>query len=146
MFLVRVLSDTEALDCARMENLLRSDLNPVEETEGILNLLELSLDIDRPKVISLLNQMANQKRGLTDNVVRNQEQVVEETFRMLGRLSPESFRTHRLPLLKLPPEVLEALHQGRIEYTKAKAIARVKDDQFRGGSARVGNNTTSVSE
>ncbi|WP_199247005.1 ParB/RepB/Spo0J family partition protein [[Phormidium] sp. ETS-05] len=130
--IVRVLSDTEAKQYALTENLQRADLNPVEETEGILQLLELSLDMDRSKVISLLNQMANHKRGLTDNVVRNQEQVVEERFRMLGRLSSESFRTHRLPLLKLPLEVLEALRQGNIEYTKAKTIAKVKDEQFRG--------------
>jgi len=38
-----------------------------------------------------------------------------------------SFTTHRLPLLKLPDEILEALRQGKIVYTKATAIARVKD-------------------
>jgi len=37
-----------------------------------------------------------------------------------------SFTTHRLPLLKLPDEILEALRQGKIAYTKATAIARVK--------------------
>ncbi|MEP0884627.1 hypothetical protein NDI49_24060, partial [Trichocoleus sp. ST-U3] len=36
-----------------------------------------------------------------------------------------------LPLLKLPQEVLEALQTGRIEYTKAKAIALVKDETER---------------
>jgi ParB family transcriptional regulator, chromosome partitioning protein len=36
-----------------------------------------------------------------------------------------------LPLLKLPTEILEVLRQGKIEYTKAKAIALVKDEQQR---------------
>ena len=34
---------------------------------------------------------------------------------------------NRLPLLKLPTELLEALRQGNIAYTKAKAISGVKD-------------------
>ncbi|WP_199250096.1 ParB/RepB/Spo0J family partition protein [[Phormidium] sp. ETS-05] len=46
--IVRVLNDTEALECALMENLQRCDLNPVEETEGILRLLELSLGNSKP--------------------------------------------------------------------------------------------------
>ncbi len=33
--------------------------------------------------------------------------------------------------MKLPEEVLEALRSGRIEYTKAKAIAQVKDEASR---------------
>ena len=123
---VQALTDKQASQYALIENLQRQDLNPVEETEGILQLLELNLKIDQSKVISLLNQIANKKRGLTDNVVSNLEKVVEETFKTIGKLSPESFRTHRLPLLKLPPEIIEALRQGRIEYTKAKAIAKLK--------------------
>jgi ParB family chromosome partitioning protein len=43
----------------------------------------------------------------------------------------ETFTRNRLPLLKLPFEVLEALQTGRIEYTKAKAIAQVKDEASR---------------
>lgn len=44
-----------------------------------------------------------------------------------------SFVNHRLPLLNLPQNILEALHQGRIAYTKAQAIARVKDETLRQG-------------
>lgn len=36
-----------------------------------------------------------------------------------------------MSLLKLPAEILEVLRQGKIEYTKAKAIALVKDEQQR---------------
>ena len=42
-------------------------------------------------------------------------------------MSAESFRTHRLPLLKLPDDLLEALRTGQIEYTKAKALAKITD-------------------
>lgn len=43
----------------------------------------------------------------------------------------ESFVNNRLPLLNLPEDVLEALQQGKIAYTKAQAIARVKNEEQR---------------
>lgn len=50
------------------------------------------------------------------------------TLDRVGRFNPESFRTNRLPLLKLPEDVLNALRQGQLEFTKARAIAKIKDD------------------
>jgi ParB family transcriptional regulator, chromosome partitioning protein len=80
----------------------------------------------------LLHKLSNQSRRVTDNVVRSEERrIVEEVFTSVGRLSAESFRTHRLPLLKLPEEVLEALRRGEIQYTKAKEIAKVKTEELR---------------
>jgi ParB family chromosome partitioning protein len=38
----------------------------------------------------------------------------------------ESFVNNRLPLLNLPQDITEALRQGQIAYTKAKAIAQSK--------------------
>jgi ParB family transcriptional regulator, chromosome partitioning protein len=129
---VRQMSDAEAMQYALMENLQREDLNPVEETEGILQLLELSLKTDRSSIISLLNRMANQERRLTHNVIRKEDQeAILSVFKRIGRLSPESFRTNRLPLLNLSPDTLDAIRQGHIKYTKGKAIAKVKDNEIR---------------
>ncbi len=126
--LVRELSDEQAQQYALTENLQREDLNPLEETEGVLALLQLRLGRDREAVISLLNQLANTKRGITDNVVRNgEQQIIEAIFTGLGRFSAESFRTHRLPLLNMPEEIQGALGTGLIQYTKAKEIAKIKD-------------------
>lgn len=130
---VREMTDTEVLQYALVENLQREDLNPVEETEGILQLLEMRLQKDRDRIISLLNHIANSKRGLTGSAVRNHEQqLIQEVFATIGRrITPESFRTHRLPLLKLPPELFEALRYGRIEWTKAKEIAKLESESER---------------
>ena len=130
---VRELSDEEALALALIENLHREDLNPVEETEAILQLLALKLRIDVPEVSSLLYRMQNAVAGkITDNVIGKKEgEVVKEVFAGLGLMEWESFTANRLPLLRLPDEILEALRSGRIEYTKAKAIARVKDEAER---------------
>jgi ParB family chromosome partitioning protein len=65
-----------------------------------------------------------------ENVVgKSEKEIIQETFE--GLMSLESFMTHRLRLLNLPPEILEALKQGQIAYTKAKAIAKLDDADAR---------------
>ncbi|MEM7556458.1 MAG: chromosome partitioning protein ParB, partial [Cyanobacteria bacterium P01_A01_bin.84] len=83
--------------------------------------------------IKLLQKMENEAKGkVTPNVMGNsQGLIIEELFTSLGRMKWDSFVKNRLPLLKLPPDVLEVLRQGKLEYTKAKAIAKVKDDSAR---------------
>jgi len=130
---IRELSDEDSLQLALVENLQREDLNPVEETEGVLQLLALRLNIPRIDVPPLLYRMRNGTIGnINQNVLINSEaQAVETVFAELGTISWESFATARLPLLRLPPEILESLRSGKIAYTKAQVIARIKDDQQR---------------
>ena len=130
---VKELTDTEALQLALVENLQREDLNPVEETEGILQLLALKLEIETTEVVSLLYQMQNATAGkITDNVISNSKiESVNQVLTGLAKMNRESFTANRLPLLRLPEDLLEALRGGKIEYTKAKAIARVKDEDAR---------------
>lgn len=127
---IRKLSDEEALQLALVENLQREDLNPLEETEGILQLLSLRLKIPLTDVPPFLYRMRNEAIGsVNQNVLINEEaQAVQVVFAELGTISWESFATARLPLLRLPTEILKALRGGKIAYTKAQVIARVKDD------------------
>lgn len=130
---VREFNDRQALQVALIENLQRDDLNPIDETEGLLQLMAIDLDISTDEVVSVLHQAANaKKRGqdLTDNVIRQLE-MIESLLSTVGRFSAESFRVNRLPLLNLPQDLLEVLRQGKIEFTKARAIARVKDEDQR---------------
>jgi ParB family chromosome partitioning protein len=126
---IREMSDGMAAEVALLENLQREDLNPVEETEAILALLGQRLAMTQDEVIALLNRGANRQRKSVQNVLHSPEwQVVEQVFTAIGRFTPQSFRASRLRVLKLPEDVLEAVRAGKLEFTKAQAIAKLKSD------------------
>ncbi|MGJ3248538.1 MAG: ParB/RepB/Spo0J family partition protein [Elainellaceae cyanobacterium] len=94
---IRELSDTEAAEVALLENLQREDLNPVEETEGILELLERKLQKSKEEILALLNCAAHPKRASVQNVLHSPEwKTVEAVFTSVGRFSPNSFRASRV--------------------------------------------------
>ena len=130
---VRELNNSEALQFTLIENLQREDLNPVEETEGILQLLSVHLETPVEEVIPQLYRLENESKGKVTRNVTGKEttQQIEKIFNSLGFMSPSSFVRNRLPLLNLPQEILEALRAGKIAYTKASALARVKDEEAR---------------
>jgi ParB family chromosome partitioning protein len=135
---IRRLNDDEAIQFALIENLHREDLNPIEETEGVLQLLAFRLKLPVQAVPTLLYQMKNTPEkdvGIRNNVILNtkfnQEGEIQSVFQELGLMSWLSFTCNRLPLLNLPNEILDAIRCGKIAYTKALAIARVKDETQR---------------
>jgi len=132
--IIREISDENALVISLVENLQREELNSLEETEAILQLLGIKLKMEVEQVVKLLYQMGNEAKGkVTHNVVGNSDfEEIESLFSALGKLSWQSFVKHRLPVRKLPEEIKEALMAGQIEYTKALAISRIKDESDRG--------------
>lgn len=137
---IREMDDRQALEYSLTKFLLSEELNPIEQTQGILDLLSLELDQSVAEITSLLYRMQNEAKGkvsssVTRNVAGNWEkdsdkQIIEQLFAAIG-MSWESFIRHRLPLLNLPDDILDALQQGKIAYTKAQAIARLKDENQR---------------
>jgi ParB family chromosome partitioning protein len=142
---VRVVEfdDRQALTAAIVENLQREDLSPVEEAEGYLELLRARLEaepdfaqyrdpeVPLAGVVRLLRALSNRIAGLTkDNVVLNLEPAVAEVFSSVGRLTWQSFTTHRLPLLSMPAEITAALRSNQLPYTKARQIARLTAERL----------------
>ena len=73
---VRELTDSDAVQLALIENLLREDLNPVEETEGILQLLAIRLGRAVEEVPPLLHRLQRELKVATkvaNNVIGNDE-------------------------------------------------------------------------
>jgi len=145
------INDAEAIQLELLENFQREDLNPIEETEGVLRMLEVSLNLHRSEIIGLLHRKSRQQReagfelaaadtGVRTSTILNTAepdqqasnwQTIEDLFKVIGRFSPESFRTHRLPLLNLPEPLVAVIQTGQLEYSKARLIARIKDTATR---------------
>ncbi|WP_204141313.1 ParB/RepB/Spo0J family partition protein [Halomicronema sp. CCY15110] len=129
---IKRLSEKQAFKIALIENLKRENLNPLEETEGVLTLLTEELCCSVSEIHEILTQAATASKKntvLSENVSRQME-VIEAVLSSTIAITPESFRTSRLPLLTLPDRILEALRQGALEYTKAREIAKLKDDKL----------------
>jgi ParB family chromosome partitioning protein len=123
--------DITAVKLSRMENVRRRNLNALDDTEEILYLLTLVLKQQRDKVISLLYKFKNATEGkssLDPEIQGKIESVFQEVAPELGVMT---FVTSRLPLLKLPNDVLEAYSAGKLQYTKAVELGRVGDEALR---------------
>lgn len=131
---MRKYSDDEMLEIALIENLQREDLNPIEETQGILNLLELRLRAlgEDKGAVSVLNTMMHYRQGeIGNNVIPKIEETVERTFSMLS-MNWGSFLKNRVPLLSLPDDLKEALiHHRNFKPAHAREIGKVDNPAVR---------------
>lgn len=131
-----ICTDREAEELAAFENVKRVDLNPIDETNMVINMLKLRLElVDRQTTIDMIQSIYAQARSKAeldssrDNVVTEQAiQLATETIRQFtkGRLQLGTFVSHKLRLLNLPEDIVDAISNG-LEYTKAVAISKLDD-------------------
>ncbi len=126
---IKNLDDREALEVALLVNLQRQDLTEIEETEGVLHLLSLRLERSLSQTVSFLYRMDNESKSkVTQSVLGSHDgHAVESVFAKLGKMTWGSFVATRLPLLKLPHDLLEALRCGEITPIKARTLSRLTD-------------------
>ncbi len=103
--IVRELSDTQALELQLIENLQRTDLEPLEEAEGFSSMLELRGDDGKPLY------------------------TVKTIAARLGQETMYVYR--RLKLLALPPSAIQAMAGGQISPSVGSLIGRLPDEKLR---------------
>lgn len=118
------VDDNQFREIAIASNLLREDLNAIEETYAILDFLALRLGCNREGAIAQLHKLHNTKKATPDRDDFEEEIMV--VFELVG-MTWKSFYKNRLPLLLLPSNILANIEKGCLAYTTALAIAKVKD-------------------
>lgn len=126
-------SDLEAFKASLVENKNRQDFSALEDLDGTLKLLAISIEGTVEEATSLLYQLDNLKRrsGTQSVFGHPQFEIVQAVFALTSGITWESFVKTRLPLLKKPKEILEVIRQGKIEYTKGVEIAKIEDASSR---------------
>ncbi|MBF2013865.1 MAG: ParB/RepB/Spo0J family partition protein [Rivularia sp. T60_A2020_040] len=123
---VIVKKETDNLDAAD-DVILKDDSDKLDDENSVIGEQELDLDNSSNNVIGKDESDKNE----SSNQEKPELKIVEVVFNGLGLMTWESFANNRLPLLNLPEDILEALRKGSLEYTKARAIAQIKDTSER---------------
>lgn len=120
------------------------------ENEPLFQAFKQQEEPDERAVERLLRRYANEKQRLENNVILKtsseksqkgggQSQVlgtplevaVQTVFATVEHMTWQSFVKNRLPLLKMPSDIIFAVQNGSLDYTKARRLGRVKDDSIR---------------
>lgn len=125
--MITEMDDKTALEIALIAHLLSEDISAVEETDSIMGLLMLRLQMSFEEVKQFLIAVKNyQVRGDHTEILESNlekigivEAILEEFDLKLG-----SFVSNRLPLLNLAQPILEAVRSGQISPTNATLINR----------------------
>ena len=129
--MITEMDDETALEVALIAHLLSEDISAVEETDSIMGLLMLRLQMPFEGVKQFLIAVKNyQTRGDRSEISEDNlekigivEAILEEFDLKLG-----SFVSNRLPLLNLAPSILEAVRLGQMSPTNATLINRTPID------------------
>lgn len=124
--IVRKMSDSIALEAAMIAHLLNEEISSIEQTESILGLLSLRLNLSSEELRSMLYQAKNSWSRGTNNhrtLSGKQMEVVNEILDEFG-MKLSSFVSNRLPLLNLAPAILDSVRSGKLSPTNAVIINR----------------------
>ncbi|ULH17816.1 ParB/RepB/Spo0J family partition protein (plasmid) [Deinococcus sp. KNUC1210] len=113
---VREFDDQQAAAASAVENLMREDLNPVEEVEAKRRIAALALGIPEEEVFSRLRVLLDRPEEDPQGVTQ-----LDQAFQRLGGEKWQSFLKNKARILNLPGDVKQAIRQG-LDYRKALVI------------------------
>lgn len=118
-------SDHDAWRLALIENLQRENLNPVDETFGVLQLLAKETDLAVEELPGALRAAA--RSGAED------PHHLAAKLQAYGGHSLEAWARHRLAFLKMTPEELGTLRSHALPWRTVAELVRLGDHDGRAG-------------
>lgn len=125
--IVREYNDAQVVRALLDENLKRADVNLFEQTEGVVRLLALELEL-QGEMVSAVRRVLEEMRS----VKRSDQEVDAELHLKAARLiedvtgmSWESFLLNRLSVYRLSAELQEKVRRG-MPYSLAVAVGRLE--------------------
>ena len=118
--IIRDLTDREAQAAALVENLQRENLNIIDEVDGKLDLIGLTLGLSREDARARLIQLLKEEPGADHTALDTLFGPLRETW--------ASFAKNKVRILNWPPAVVEAMRQG-LPYTHAAVIVSAPEEQ-----------------
>lgn len=122
---VRDLDDQQAAAASAVENLMREDLNPVEEVEAKRRIAALTLGIPEEEVFSRLRILLDRPEEDPEGVAQ-----LDQAFQRLGGEKWQSFLKNKARILNLPEDVKQAIRRG-LDYRKALVIGSLDEPEER---------------
>jgi ParB family chromosome partitioning protein len=129
---VKPLNDTDALEVALIATIHSEGVSAVEETDSVLSLMKLYLDIkgdqENKQIKGLLERAKNFRQSGYGDIEEQTVDLIEATLGSFG-FNLGSFVSNRLPLLDMAPPILEAVRMGALSPTNALLVNRTPEDQ-----------------
>lgn len=125
--IVDAYSDEAALEFALVENLQREDLSKLEETEAILQLIEMKLGLERATVIHVIRTEGHPDKTSRSDVAPNPS--LQQISQILSHFNIElqTFRTKNLRTLSLPDDLKTAHLQQGLSYSAAIELSKLRN-------------------
>lgn len=146
------VDDSDARRLMLAENLQRTELSPWDELQSILGLLAAEMQA-YPGWPMLLRRNENDERQAVARVLRSAnrspagapegaavtlgvptevlQELLDSVFAVGSGTTLSGFARRRLPLLRWPPEVLEALESGTVSFVAAEVVRAAEDPAVR---------------
>ena len=129
--LIDHFSDEEALEFSLVENLKRSNLSKLEETIGILKLIELRYGISQEQASKTIRTEGHPDKRARCDVAPSQELQNIEAVLNTFDIELQTFRTRNLRSLSLPHELKQAHLENKISWSITLELNKLKDKNAR---------------
>ena len=124
------ISNSTARFMRNSENLKRENINPYDEIYGIIENISLSLNLSFKETISFLNKIKNHNSGKTSFSESDKETYssLSDVVRTICTYEVGAL-IERLIILNMNTLVLDSLRENELNYSQAKEINKIKDEE-----------------